>query len=208
MASNRDRSSATWSCDDVATLVHTLADEKAKGNWVDNRPQGVAWTSCEHAFLDSERKSGGGVKTLQSIQNSWNDQEKCVRASREVWDAYVKTHPMANKFRKKPFLLYDTIAYLVDDTQATGKNAFRADQKSAFEHERSLPWFAPQVQSQRGRRAGHPESQMHDRKRSQSPGTTANGRQKIRRVSVDQGISEITASSMRNMTDAQTQTTR
>ena len=71
MASNRDRSSATWSRDDVATLVHTLAEEKAKGNWVDNRPQGVAWTSCEQALMNSERTSGGGVKTLQSIQNRW-----------------------------------------------------------------------------------------------------------------------------------------
>jgi hypothetical protein len=44
---------------------------------------------------------------------------------------------MANKFRKKPFLLYDTIAYLVDSTQATGTNPFLAGQKSAFKRERS-----------------------------------------------------------------------
>jgi hypothetical protein len=87
MASNRDRTSATWSRDDVATLVHTLAKEKAQGNWVDNRPQGVAWTSCEHAFMDSERKSGGGVKSLQSIQNRWQRVRprrlpNCMRLSR------------------------------------------------------------------------------------------------------------------------------
>ena len=71
MANNQDRSSATWSRADLATLVHILAEEKAKGNWVDNRPKAVAWTSCELALTDSERKSGGGVKTLQSIQNRW-----------------------------------------------------------------------------------------------------------------------------------------
>jgi hypothetical protein len=109
------------------------------------------------------------VKDLRATSGfSWDDQEQCVRASREVWDAYIKvgnalpaiasprecstqTHPMANKFRKKPFLLYDTIAYLVDETQTTGKNAFRAGHKSAFKHERSQPWFVLQVQSQRGR---------------------------------------------------------
>ena len=71
MANKQDRSSATWSRADVATLVHTLAEEKARGNWVDNRPKAVAWTSCELALMNSERKSGGGVKTLQSIQNRW-----------------------------------------------------------------------------------------------------------------------------------------
>ena len=44
---------------------------------------------------------------------------------------------MANKFRKKPFLLYDTIAYLVDSTQATGTNPFLVGQKSAFKREHS-----------------------------------------------------------------------
>src|SRR6266702_2657760 len=48
-----------------------------------------------------------------------------------------QTHPTANKFCKKPFPLYDTIAYLVDGTQASGKNAFRAGQTSAFKRDRS-----------------------------------------------------------------------
>ena len=48
-----------------------------------------------------------------------------------------QTHPAATKFRKKPFLLYDTISYLVDGNQAMGKDSFRADQKSAFEREPS-----------------------------------------------------------------------
>jgi len=87
MANNQDRSSATWSRPDVAILVHTLAEEKAKGNWVDNRPKAVAWTTCELALMDSERKSGGGAKTLQSIQNRWqrvrpSKLPNCMRLSR------------------------------------------------------------------------------------------------------------------------------
>jgi len=168
------------------------------------------------------------VKTLQSIQNrwqrlkqefdivkdlratpgfKWNDQEQSIRASREVWDAYIKTHPMANKFRKKPFLLYDTIAYLVDSTQATATNPFLAGQKSAFtgEHTPSLGSYNYNKDDE----LAAPSLIPPDRKRSKSAGTAASERQKIRRMSAGQGImSEIAAPSMRNTTDAQTQTTR
>ncbi|KAF8274266.1 hypothetical protein EI94DRAFT_1825613 [Lactarius quietus] len=229
MANNQDKSSATWSRADVATLVHTLAGEKAKGNWVDNRPKAVAWTSCEFALSDSERKSGGGVKTLHSIQNRWqrlklefnivkelrvapgfrwNDQEQRVRASREIWDTYIKassTHPAANKFRKKPFLLYDTIAYLVDGTQAMGQNAFQAGQK----RERSSSLGSCKYSRCEDHELATTSPRPPDRMRSNGAGTTTvTGRQKIRRLSAGQGMSEIADSSVRKMTDAQTQTTR
>ena len=48
-----------------------------------------------------------------------------------------QSHSTANVFRKKSFPLYDTIAYLVDGTQATGKNDFRAGQTSTFKRKRS-----------------------------------------------------------------------
>ncbi|KAI9456700.1 hypothetical protein BJY52DRAFT_1275555 [Lactarius psammicola] len=203
MVNNQDRSSATWSRADVATLVYTLAEEKAKGNWVDTRPNGAAWTTCELALLDSESRSGGGAKTFQSIQNRWqrlkqefnivkelratsgfrwNNQEQSVTASRDVWDAYVKTHPSANKFRKKPFPLYDTIADLVDGTKGTGKNAFRAGQTPAFKRDCS-PHLGPQkYNSSDDDELATPTPRNSDRKRSKSAGTSTSQRQKKRRV--------------------------
>ncbi|KAH8992743.1 Myb/SANT-like DNA-binding domain-containing protein [Lactarius hatsudake] len=141
-----------WSEADEATLVHTLASEKAKSNWGDNGPKKVAWTACEVALLGSEKTSGGSPKTLQSIKNrwqrikqefeivkelrglsgfGWDDAKNTVTATDEVWEAYLapESHKRARPFRnKKRFLLYDNIAELVDSTQATGANAIRFGQ--------------------------------------------------------------------------------
>ena len=71
MANNQDRGSAAWSQADEATLVRTLAEEKAKGNWNVSNPKKVVWTACALALVDSERESGGSAKTTQSIKNRW-----------------------------------------------------------------------------------------------------------------------------------------
>lgn len=60
-----------WSDADEATLVYTLASEKAKSNWGDNGPKKVAWGECEKALKGSEKVSGGSPKTQQSIKNRW-----------------------------------------------------------------------------------------------------------------------------------------
>jgi hypothetical protein len=73
MANDQSRGSAAWSRADEATLVRTLAEEKAKGNWSGhNNPKKVAWTACVLALMDSERKSGGSAKTIQPIKNKWH----------------------------------------------------------------------------------------------------------------------------------------
>ncbi|KAH8994179.1 hypothetical protein EDB86DRAFT_3169629 [Lactarius hatsudake] len=138
-----------WSEADEATLVHTLASEKAKSNWGDNGPKKVAWTACEVALLGSEKTSGGSPKTLQSIKNRWQriKQEfeivKELRGLSGFWLGRCEehchghrrsmggpeSHKRARPFRnKKRFLLYDNIAELVDGTRATGANAIRFGQ--------------------------------------------------------------------------------
>ncbi|KAH9001598.1 hypothetical protein EDB92DRAFT_81268 [Lactarius akahatsu] len=214
-----------WSRDDEATLVRTLAEEKAKGNWGGNIPKAAAWTTCQLALVDSEKKSGGGAKTIESIKSRWqrfkqefntvkelraasgfmwNDQEKIVRAPADVWDAYVKTHPYANKFRKKRFPLYDPIADLVSNSgiRTTGRDpvrpgqyAFNADQKSAIQRDRP-PFLIPRSPDKEYNSSEDDEqatlgSLPSHRKRSRSAGTSASQRQKKPRVSFDQGMSEL-----------------
>ncbi|KAH9013975.1 hypothetical protein EDB85DRAFT_1899423 [Lactarius pseudohatsudake] len=109
-----------WSEADKATLVHTLASEKAKSNWGDNGPKKVAWTVCEVALLDSEKTSGGTPKTFQSIKNQWQ---------RVGVDVSPESHKKARPFRNKKWCaLYNNIMELVDGTQATGANAVQFGQ--------------------------------------------------------------------------------
>ncbi|KAH9048276.1 hypothetical protein EDB84DRAFT_1557069 [Lactarius hengduanensis] len=228
--------SAEWSRDDEATLVRTLAEEKAKGNWGGNLPKAAAWAACELALVDSEKKSGGGAKTIESIKNRWrrfkhefyavkelqavsgfrwNDQENIVTAPADVWEAYIKTHPHANKFCGRRFLLYDTIADLVNDTgtRATGRSAVRPGQNasqpgqtSAFErdHPPSLPSLSLDSHDYNGSEDDElatPGPLPSNRKRSKCAGISASQRQKIRRVSVDQEMSEM-VSALAEVVDA------
>ena len=87
MTNDQDRGAAVWSQADEATLVRTLAEEKAKGNWNENSPKKVAWTACTLALVDSERNSGGSAKSIQSIKNRWQrvcplKLSSCMRLSR------------------------------------------------------------------------------------------------------------------------------
>ncbi|KAI9446784.1 hypothetical protein H4582DRAFT_605079 [Lactarius indigo] len=227
---------AEWSRDDEATLVRTLVEEKAKGNWSGNLPKAAAWTTCQLALVDSEKKSGGGVKTIESIKGRWqrfkhefyvvkdlqavsgfrwNDQEKIVTAPADVWDAYIKTHPRANKFRKRRFPFYDTIADLADDTGTRetgrdaarpGQNAFQPGQTFAFERERPpfLPSHSPDscdYNSSEDDELATPRPLPSNRKRSKNAGTSASQRQKICRVPIDQEMSEM-VSAFAEMVDA------
>ena len=87
MANAQRWGSVAWSRANEATLVRILAEEKAKGNWSGhNNPKKVAWTACVLALMDSERKSGGRSKTIQSIKSKWHAVRhsklpKCMRLS-------------------------------------------------------------------------------------------------------------------------------
>ena len=60
-----------WGHNGEAMLVHTLAKQKAKGNWGDNNPKMLAWTACVISLAGSERASGRTPKTLQAIKSRW-----------------------------------------------------------------------------------------------------------------------------------------
>ena len=71
MPNKTEKNVTKWSRNDEAMLVHTLAEQKATGNWGDNNPKMLAWTACMIALTGSEKASGGTPKTLQAIKSRW-----------------------------------------------------------------------------------------------------------------------------------------
>ncbi len=70
-ASTKDKAVSTWTHDDKAMLVHTLKMAKEKGDWGDNNPKTLAWTTCVKALSGSEKKSGGAPKVANVIKRRW-----------------------------------------------------------------------------------------------------------------------------------------
>ncbi len=68
---SKDKSSATWTCNDETVFVRTLKKAKEEGKWGDNNPKEVAWTVCIGALSGSEKTSGGGPKTSTVIRRRW-----------------------------------------------------------------------------------------------------------------------------------------
>jgi hypothetical protein len=64
-----DKEKTRWTSADEALLIETLAREKAKGNWGDNNPKPMAFTSCEVALAGSESVSGSIAKGIQAIKS-------------------------------------------------------------------------------------------------------------------------------------------
>ena len=68
---DKDKSTTVWSQANELTLVQTLRQEKAAGNWGDNNPKRTAWTACKKVLEGSEVISGGAPKGVVSIKNRW-----------------------------------------------------------------------------------------------------------------------------------------
>ncbi|KAA0038274.1 retrotransposon protein [Cucumis melo var. makuwa] len=49
----------------------------------------------------------------------WNDDVKCIIAKRDVFDHWVRTHPIAEGLLNKPFLHYDALSYVFEKDRAT-----------------------------------------------------------------------------------------
>ena len=67
----KDKANSTWTSENEATLVRALKKAKEDGNWGDNNPRKVAWTSCVRVLSGSEEKSGGIAKDVDVIKRRW-----------------------------------------------------------------------------------------------------------------------------------------
>ncbi|XP_031248884.1 uncharacterized protein LOC116106673 [Pistacia vera] len=53
----------------------------------------------------------------------WNDEDKCIIASNDVFEEWVKSHPTTQGLRNKPFPHYDTLAIVFGRDRASGARA-------------------------------------------------------------------------------------
>ena len=83
-----------WTKEDESLLVHTLLEQRAKGNWGDNNPKKQAWVACEAALVGSEKETRSCHKDIPSIKSRWQR----VSALRDVNICALKDIPSSNKY--------------------------------------------------------------------------------------------------------------
>ena len=71
MPKKAEKNATKWSHSDEAMLMHTLVEQKTKGNWGDNNLKILASTVGVIALAGSEKISGGTSKTMQAIKSRW-----------------------------------------------------------------------------------------------------------------------------------------
>jgi len=131
--------------------MRILREQKDAGNQSGAGWKAQVWTAVE-AALKSKGIIKGAPKTASKSQDrytnlkkqfvevhalrnasgfGWDDGTKKVQASDSVWEAYLKSHPKAARWRVAPFPLYDEMHYLVNGIVATGADVFHPGQTPA-----------------------------------------------------------------------------
>ncbi|XP_047948979.1 uncharacterized protein At2g29880-like [Salvia hispanica] len=113
----RGKSNHVWTIEEDAKLVESIVELKRSKNW------------------DGESGSGlrkGYQKELEKILQEklpelsgfgWDDERKCVTASADVWDDYLKSHPDCTFMKNKSFPYFDQLSIVWGKDRAAGLHA-------------------------------------------------------------------------------------
>ncbi|CUS10845.1 unnamed protein product [Tuber aestivum] len=131
---------ARWVEGEQRTLVETLVEEVRNGKRAENGFKLVTFAVVQKKIHEKH----GSLYEIQQIKNKfnaikkdydvfktlkaqsgfgWDEATQNVTADGEVWDRYLKAHPLAKKFRKEPLKWQQELDELFTGTRATGNNA-------------------------------------------------------------------------------------
>ncbi|XP_044477557.1 uncharacterized protein At2g29880-like [Mangifera indica] len=134
-----------WTKQEDAILIECLLILKESLHWkADNGTFRVGYLVQLEKMME-ERLLSSGLKATPHIESrvkllkrqynainemienengfGWNDEEKCVTASKDVFDDWVRSHPNAKGLRHKPFPHYDSLVIVFGKDRATGAGA-------------------------------------------------------------------------------------
>ncbi|KAA0040952.1 retrotransposon protein [Cucumis melo var. makuwa] len=135
-----------WTKEEEGTLVECLMESVSMGGWKSDKGTFRPGYLARLVHMMAEKLPGCQVrattvfdcriKTLKRIFQAiaemqgqacsgfgWNDEEKCIIAEKELFDNWVRSHPVAKGLLNKPFPYYDELTYVFDRDRATGRFA-------------------------------------------------------------------------------------
>ncbi|KAF5341488.1 hypothetical protein D9758_013932 [Tetrapyrgos nigripes] len=146
------RPRAVYSAANDKTMVGELLEQKREGNNTDNGGwKGKAITAVVLTLAGSEVESGGAPKSDQSVRDhwdylksefhifktlcdksgwGWDEENQCVEASDEQWEALAQVDARLASYRGKSFPIYLEMQELLQGALATGVHAYHAGKDS------------------------------------------------------------------------------
>ncbi|KZO89530.1 hypothetical protein CALVIDRAFT_532021 [Calocera viscosa TUFC12733] len=141
-----------WTTAEEEEFVDILNEEAAKGNHSDDSFKPTVWQICVDRLAatfeqpsdkrkgithvrsrwDLLKKHWGIVHAMRSLSGfGWVEETQMVYAKDEsIWAEYLKAHPEAQRFRNKPFPLYDKLTVLCESIIARGNKVVQIQRTS------------------------------------------------------------------------------
>ncbi|KAL4038216.1 hypothetical protein IC575_001824 [Cucumis melo] len=135
-----------WTKEEEGTLVECLMELVSMGGWISDNGTFPPGYLAQLVRMMAEKLSGCQVRattvidcriktlkrTFQAIVEmrgpacsgfGWNDEEKRIIAEKELFDNWVRSHPVAKGLLNKPFAYYNELTYVFGRDRATSRFA-------------------------------------------------------------------------------------
>ncbi|KAH6786760.1 hypothetical protein C2S52_006312 [Perilla frutescens var. hirtella] len=137
-----------WTAEEDMKLVESMVELKKSGNWDGESGSGLKkGHKKELERILEEKLPGHGLREKPHIESrckllkkqyhaiydvrtngelsgfGWDDARKCLTASKDVWDDYLKSHPDSTFMKHESFPYYDQLALVWGKDRANGMYA-------------------------------------------------------------------------------------